>query len=99
MSMTTIAAAGPCGRGVTRPAWWIASAMCSGVIAISNSTRCVPGWSWTRLTTADRVIGETPGAERALGSERFKDEIEAALHRKVRPGKAGRLRKKTQKAD
>ncbi|HZA28560.1 MAG TPA: hypothetical protein VE735_03005 [Gammaproteobacteria bacterium] len=28
----------------------------------------------------------------ALGSERFKDEIEAALHRKVRPGKAGRPR-------
>ena len=38
-------------------------------------------------------------AKRALGSERFKDEIEAALYRKVRPGKAGRLRKKTQKAD
>ncbi len=31
----------------------------------------------------------------ALGSERFKDAIEAALHRKVRPGKAGRPRKKT----
>jgi hypothetical protein len=30
---------------------------------------------------------------RALGSERFKDKIEAALHRKVRPGKAGRPRK------
>jgi hypothetical protein len=29
-------------------------------------------------------------------SEHFKDEIEAALHRKVRPGKAGRPRKKTE---
>jgi hypothetical protein len=38
---------------------------------------------------------------RALGSERFKDAIEAALHRKVRPDKAGRPRKKTEecKAD
>jgi putative transposase len=33
---------------------------------------------------------------RALGSERFKDAIEAALHRKVRPGRAGRPRKKTE---
>jgi putative transposase len=32
---------------------------------------------------------------RALGSEHFKDEIEAALHRKVCPSKAGRPRKKT----
>jgi hypothetical protein len=35
----------------------------------------------------------------ALGSERFKDEIEAALHRKVRPGKARRLVKKTEECN
>jgi hypothetical protein len=52
--------------------------------------RVRPGGSWTRLTTAGRVIGETLRAEQALGSECFKDEIEAALHRKVRPSKAGR---------
>jgi hypothetical protein len=35
----------------------------------------------------------------ALGSERFKDEIEAALHRKVCPGKAGRPSKKTEECN
>jgi len=31
---------------------------------------------------------------RVLGSERFKDEIERALQRRVRPGKAGRPKKR-----
>src|SRR5918999_1851759 len=58
-----ITAAGSCGRGVTRPAWWVASATCLSVIAISSSTRCVPRWSRTRRTTAGRVIGVTLGAD------------------------------------
>jgi putative transposase len=42
-----------------------------------------------------REIRNNLNRYRALGSERFKDAIEAALPRKIRPGKAGRPRKKT----
>jgi hypothetical protein len=40
-----------------------------------------------------REIHDSLNQCRALGPERFKDEIEAALHRKVRLGKAGGPRK------
>ena len=41
-------------------------------------------------------IRESVNRCRVLGSERFKDEIEAALLRRVRPGKAGRPKRKVE---
>jgi putative transposase len=63
----------------------------------SLAARCEAYLALFRVDLEAEVIGEIRdnlNRCRALGSERFKDAIEAALHRKVRPGKPGRPRKK-----
>ena len=62
------------------------------------AARCEAYRELFRVDLDAKVLGEIRdnlNRCRALGSERFKDAIEAALHRTVRPGKAGRPRKKT----
>jgi hypothetical protein len=64
----------------------------------SLTARCEAYRELFRVDLDAEVLGEIHdnlNRCRALGSERFKNAIEAALHRKVRPGKAGRPRKKT----
>jgi putative transposase len=59
----------------------------------SLAARCEAYRELFRVDLDAEVLGEIRdnlNRCRALGSERFKDEIEAALHRKLRPGKAGR---------
>jgi putative transposase len=46
-----------------------------------------------------KAIREAANSGTALGSERFKDEIEAALARSVRPGMPGRPSKKREDED
>ncbi|MGQ0594082.1 MAG: transposase [Gammaproteobacteria bacterium] len=62
-------------------------------LGASLATRCEAYRALFRVDLDVEVLGEIRDSLnqcRVLGSERFKDEIEAALHRKVRAGKAGR---------
>lgn len=68
------------------------------------AARCEAYRELFRVDLDAEVLGEIRDSLnqcQALGSERFKDDIETALHRKVCPGRAGRPRKKTEecKAD
>lgn len=45
------------------------------------------------------AIREALNQERVMGSERFKDQIESMLNRRVRPGLAGRPRKHEARED